>query len=83
VIVNRVQVRYVIDFYTGMPHPEKPVTMHLDVRPALDSFGALKTRVLAEARKVAEEVKEALAPAPSQVASRPAAEVGKGGEASA
>lgn len=32
------EVRYVIDFYKGKSTPERPVAMHLDVRPALDSF---------------------------------------------
>lgn len=33
------QVRYVLDFYSGQMDPKdpKPVSMHLDVRPALDS----------------------------------------------
>ena len=51
------QVRYVVDFYTGQPQqqrayernadspPEAPVTMYLDVRPALDSFDAAWSRV--------------------------------------
>lgn len=34
-----------IDFYTGAPVEGKPVTMHLDVRPALDSVGAAVSRV--------------------------------------
>jgi cytochrome c heme-lyase len=39
-------VRYVIDFYSGMPMgPGSPVAMFLDVRPALDSFEALYDRV--------------------------------------
>merc|ERR1712137_516816 len=40
-IVNRngEQIRYVIDFYDGKQQ-SSAVTMHLDVRPALDSFGA-------------------------------------------
>lgn len=34
------EVRYVLDFYAGQIDPKapKPVAMHLDVRPALDSF---------------------------------------------
>ena len=44
---NGEEVRYVIDFYTGQTDPKdpKPVSMHLDVRPALDSGDALKMRV--------------------------------------
>ncbi|KAL4424083.1 hypothetical protein ABPG75_001384 [Micractinium tetrahymenae] len=39
------EVRYVIDFYNAAPHPDMPVAMHLDVRPALDSFGSLRDRL--------------------------------------
>lgn len=33
-------MRYVLDFYAGQIDPQnpKPVAMHLDVRPALDSL---------------------------------------------
>ncbi|KAG5192378.1 cytochrome c/c1 heme lyase-domain-containing protein [Tribonema minus] len=34
------EVRYVIDFYAGKGTPERPVALHLDVRPALDSADA-------------------------------------------
>jgi len=53
---NGEEVRYVIDFYTGQTDPKdpKPVSMHLDVRPALDSGDALKMRV----GKVVDEWKE-------------------------
>jgi cytochrome c heme-lyase len=37
-------VRYVIDFYNGAA-PGAPVAVHLDVRPALDSPGALFARL--------------------------------------
>ncbi|KAG7391932.1 putative ATP-dependent RNA helicase ddx49 [Phytophthora pseudosyringae] len=30
-------VRYVIDFYSGQPEPNRPLSVYLDVRPALDS----------------------------------------------
>lgn len=55
-------VRYVIDFYNAAPPsptpaapgaPPPPVAMHLDVRPALDSPGALWQRVKAQAAWVA------------------------------
>jgi hypothetical protein len=36
--------RYVIDFYPGKPKGNEPAAFHLDVRPALDSFGAAKLR---------------------------------------
>lgn len=38
------RVRYVIDFYNGAA-PGAPVAVHLDVRPALDSPGALLERL--------------------------------------
>ena len=41
------QVRYVIDFYGGSPDANAPIAFHLDVRPALDSFGALRDRLSA------------------------------------
>ncbi|CAM9736569.1 unnamed protein product, partial [Phaeothamnion confervicola] len=40
-----VSARYVIDFYAGKPTPDKPVALHLDVRPALDSLDAAVLRV--------------------------------------
>jgi cytochrome c heme-lyase len=39
------EVRYVIDFYNGSAAAGKPVNMHIDARPALDSFGAFMDRV--------------------------------------
>ena len=46
-IVNRngKQVRYIIDFYDGKQTASHAVTMHLDVRPALDSPGACFDRL--------------------------------------
>lgn len=39
---NGDEVRYVIDFYSGQPEPGRPLSVYLDVRPALDSVeGAL------------------------------------------
>jgi cytochrome c heme-lyase len=40
-------VRYVIDFYSGAPDPDgnKPVSVHIDARPALDSPGAFFDRL--------------------------------------
>lgn len=41
------QVRYVIDFYTGRPDPARPGVMsfYLDVRPALDDWASVSTRL--------------------------------------
>merc|ERR1712224_470526 len=39
------EVRYVIDFYEGKSEVGKVTSMHLDVRPALDSFEAFTDRV--------------------------------------
>ena len=47
------EVRYIIDFYSGAPQPGVPASMHLDVRPALDSLGALLDRLRMQARWVA------------------------------
>lgn len=48
-IVDRcgTQVRYVIDFYTGKSNPNFPgaPTFYLDVRPALDNWESIKTRL--------------------------------------
>ncbi|BEI84108.1 hypothetical protein CcaverHIS002_0407120 [Cutaneotrichosporon cavernicola] len=40
-------IRYVIDFYTGKPNPAAPdmPTFYLDVRPALDDWEHVKTRM--------------------------------------
>lgn len=46
-------VRYIIDFYSGAPQPGVPASMHLDVRPALDSIGALYDRLKMQTRWVA------------------------------
>lgn len=39
------EVRYVIDFYSGQPEPGKPLSVYLDVRPALDSIESVFDRV--------------------------------------
>lgn len=44
------EVRYVIDFYNAAPSQTKPVALFLDVRPALDSVGALWDRIRMQAR---------------------------------
>jgi hypothetical protein len=47
------EVRYVIDFYSGAPAAGAQASMHLDVRPALDSFGAALDRLRMQWRWVA------------------------------
>eukprot|EP00775_Hariotina_reticulata_P008957 gene8957-9133_t len=42
-------VRYIIDFYSGAPQPGVPASMHLDVRPALDSLEAAWDRIRMQA----------------------------------
>ncbi|KAL1405396.1 Cytochrome c1 heme lyase [Vanrija albida] len=41
------QIRYVIDFYAGKPDPKQPQRMafYLDVRPALDDWESVRTRL--------------------------------------
>lgn len=39
------EVRYVIDFYSGAPMPGKPLSVYLDVRPALDSVEGVLDRL--------------------------------------
>ncbi|WVQ82175.1 hypothetical protein IAT38_004303 [Cryptococcus sp. DSM 104549] len=39
------QVRYVIDFYTGRAGVDKKLAFYLDVRPAVDDWEGIKTRV--------------------------------------
>jgi hypothetical protein len=39
------EVRYVIDFYSGQPQPGKPLSVYLDVRPAIDSVESVLARV--------------------------------------
>lgn len=50
-IVDRcgVDVRYIIDFYNASPTKAKPIAMHLDVRPALDSLSAFRDRLKMQA----------------------------------
>ncbi|WVQ77259.1 hypothetical protein IAR50_006942 [Cryptococcus sp. DSM 104548] len=39
-------VRYVIDFYTGRAGVDQRIAFHLDVRPAVDDWTGVKTRVI-------------------------------------
>jgi cytochrome c heme-lyase len=39
------EVRYVIDYYSAPPEPDGSPVFSLDVRPALDSFQSVKTRI--------------------------------------
>ncbi|KAI0675479.1 cytochrome c and c1 heme-lyase [Trametes maxima] len=41
------EVRYVIDYYSAPPEPDGSPVFSLDVRPALDSVGSIKQRILA------------------------------------
>ncbi|KAF0751283.1 hypothetical protein AaE_006441 [Aphanomyces astaci] len=42
---NGTEVRYVIDFYSGQPVPGKPLSVYMDVRPALDTVQNAVDRV--------------------------------------
>jgi cytochrome c heme-lyase len=46
------EVRYVIDYYSAPPEPDGSPVFSLDVRPALDSFGSIKERVVAATEEV-------------------------------
>lgn len=65
-----------IDFYTGAPTHNKPVSMHLDVRPALDSFEALQNRVVRQYREWMDEGRSPAA-APAGAAAAQAAGQGE------
>ncbi|KAI0080135.1 cytochrome c and c1 heme-lyase [Panus rudis PR-1116 ss-1] len=39
------EVRYVIDYYSAPPEPDGSPVFSLDVRPALDSVGSIKSRI--------------------------------------
>ncbi|POM70632.1 Cytochrome c1 heme lyase [Phytophthora palmivora] len=39
------EVRYIIDFYAGQPEPNRPLSVYLDVRPALDSVEGVVDRL--------------------------------------
>lgn len=40
------EVRYVIDYYSAPPEPDGSPVFSLDVRPALDSVGSIKERIV-------------------------------------
>ena len=46
------EVRYVIDYYSAPPEPDGSPVFSLDVRPALDSIGSIKQRVVAATEDV-------------------------------
>ncbi|CCL99674.1 uncharacterized protein FIBRA_01695 [Fibroporia radiculosa] len=46
------EVRYVIDYYSAPPEPDGSPVFSLDVRPALDSFGSVKQRIVAATEDV-------------------------------
>ncbi|KZP01422.1 cytochrome c heme lyase [Calocera viscosa TUFC12733] len=43
------EVRYVIDYYSAPPEPDGSPVFSLDVRPALDSVGSIKERIVVAA----------------------------------
>ncbi len=45
------EARYVIDYYSAPPEPDGSPVFSLDVRPALDSFGSIKTRISVATRE--------------------------------
>ncbi|OSD03052.1 cytochrome c and c1 heme-lyase [Trametes coccinea BRFM310] len=49
---NGEEVRYVIDYYSAPPEPDGSPVFSLDVRPALDSVGSIKSRILAATEEV-------------------------------
>jgi len=51
-------VRYVIDYYSAPPEPDGSPVFSLDVRPALDSFGSLKDRIVFATEEVWASVRE-------------------------
>ncbi|KAF8318767.1 cytochrome c and c1 heme-lyase [Clavulina sp. PMI_390] len=52
------EVRYVIDYYSAPPEPDGSPVFSLDVRPALDSFGAAKARFLASTQEAWDSMRE-------------------------
>ena len=46
-------MRYIIDYWDAPPVPGKAASMHLDVRPALDSVGAVWDRCKMAMRSMA------------------------------
>jgi len=46
------EVRYVIDYYSAPDQPDGTPVFSLDVRPALDSFGSIKTRIAVATEEV-------------------------------
>jgi len=45
------EVRYVIDYYSAPPESDGSPVFSLDVRPALDSFGSVKSRICVATRE--------------------------------
>lgn len=45
-------MRYVIDYYGAPPEPDGTPAFSLDVRPALDSFGSIRTRLAVATEEV-------------------------------
>jgi cytochrome c heme-lyase len=53
------EARYVVDFYQGEAKGISPVAMHIDVRPAIDSFGSAMDRVRMSFRKLSGQAQRA------------------------
>ncbi|GJJ11260.1 hypothetical protein Clacol_005492 [Clathrus columnatus] len=51
------EVRYVIDYYSAPPEPDGTPAFSLDVRPALDSFGSIRTRIAVATEEVWEQLR--------------------------
>jgi cytochrome c heme-lyase len=52
------EVRYVIDYYSAPDRPDGSPVFSLDVRPALDSFGSVSTRIQAATEDVWASLRE-------------------------
>ncbi|KZT10024.1 cytochrome c and c1 heme-lyase [Laetiporus sulphureus 93-53] len=52
------EVRYVIDYYSAPPEPDGSPVFSLDVRPALDSVGSIRQRLMAATEDVWPSLKE-------------------------
>ncbi|KZP30585.1 cytochrome c heme lyase-like protein [Athelia psychrophila] len=58
------EVRYVIDYYSAPPEADGSPVFSLDVRPALDSFGSVQTRIAAATEEVWASFRDKQTPEP-------------------